>query len=95
MDSDTTVPEYTWYEMTFFTRWDSSGDCRVLCIDTPEDLARDLQNSLVSKTRNSPDLNTTDPFFLHIPVIDQVLLQYTNSVWRVRNPIRSIEKVCL
>jgi hypothetical protein len=94
-ESDTFLPEYKWYEMSFFTRWDSNGHGRVLCIDTPDDMPEALKRSLESGGGNSPELNPQDPYFLHIPVIDQVLLQYTISVWRVRNPIRNIEKVCL
>lgn len=30
--------DYIWYEMGFFTHWDHSGHCRMLCIDTPEKL---------------------------------------------------------
>jgi hypothetical protein len=80
---------YIWYEMGFFTRWDHSGHCRVICIDTPED----LQSGLEIFLRKHPPLNFSDPFAMHVPLIDQIILQYDLSVWRVRRPVRDIEKV--
>lgn len=78
---------YTWYEMGFFTCWDNSGRCRVLCIDTPEDLQSGLETVL------QESLNPRDPFAMHIPLLDQIVKLYDDSVWRVRDPVRDIEKV--
>jgi hypothetical protein len=90
-------PEYTqasksyiWYEMGFFTRWDYPGHCRVLCIDTPEKLQSGLKTVL---GKQSPPLELRDPFAMHVPLIDQIILLYDISVWRVRDPVREFEKV--
>lgn len=79
--------DYIWYEMGFFTHWDHSGHCRVLCIDTPENLPSDLQTAL----KGSP-FKRSDPFAMHIPLLDQIVRLYDHSVWRVRHPVRDIEK---
>jgi hypothetical protein len=81
---------YMWYEMGFFTRWDYSGNCRVLCIDTPEKLQSGLEAVL---RKQSPPLDPRDPFAMHVPLIDQIILLYDESVWRVRHPVRKFEKV--
>lgn len=78
---------YIWYEMGFFTHWDHSGHCRVLCIDTPEKLPSDLQTAL----KGSP-FKRGDPFAMHTPLLDQLVRLYDDSVWRVRHPVRDIEK---
>jgi hypothetical protein len=81
---------YIWYEMGFFTRWDYPGRCRVLCIDTPEELQSGLETALRSQ---SSLLELGDPFAMHAPLIDQIILLYDDSVWRVRDPVRKFEKV--
>ena len=80
---------YIWYEMGFFTGWDHLGCCRVLCIDTPKELQSGLGSVL---RKQSPPITFGDPFAMHVPLIDQIILQYDTSVWRVRNPVREIEK---
>jgi hypothetical protein len=88
-DSVNSAPYY-WYEMSFFTRWDYSGHCRVLCIGAPEE----LQSGLITVLRKqSSPFDFSDPFVLHVPLIDQIIVLYDHSVWSVRNPIRAIEKV--
>jgi hypothetical protein len=81
---------YLWYEMGFFTRWDNLGYCRVWCTDTPEELQSGLKTVL---RKQSPPLDFSDPFATHVPLIDQIILLYDISVWRVRDPVRKIEKV--
>src|SRR5436853_3289723 len=36
---------YNWFEMGIFTRWDE-GECKVLCVDTPDDLPQKLMVAL-------------------------------------------------
>jgi hypothetical protein len=80
---------YKWYEMGFFTRWDNSGHCRVMCIDTPARLRAELQKAL----QNLPTkVEFHDPFALHTHLLDQIILLYDLSVWRVRDPVRKVEK---
>ncbi|OCL13491.1 hypothetical protein AOQ84DRAFT_283021, partial [Glonium stellatum] len=75
--------DYRWYEMGFFTHWDHLGHCRIFCIDTPEKLPSDLQSVL-----NGPPFKCNNPFSMHIPLLDQIVRLYDDSVWRVRHPSR-------
>ncbi len=81
---------YAWFEMGFFTRWSSPGHCKVLCIDTPKELQSKL-NAVLRK--QSPRLDFSDPFAMHVPLIEQIILLYDLSVWRARHPVREIEQV--
>jgi hypothetical protein len=84
--------DYVWYEMGFFSSWRDGGrSCRITCIDTPPELRRGLEAAL--RTPSAAPVDFRDPFALHAPLIDQIILQYDMSVWRVRHPVRKIEKV--
>lgn len=78
---------YTWFEMGFFTHWDSSGKRRVLCIDTPDRFRTALVDLLHSK------LAPNDPFVLLKPLIDELVVLSDRSVWRVSHAVREVEKV--
>jgi hypothetical protein len=82
--------EYRWFEMSFFTRWDSSGLSQVLCVDAPSDFHRELQKLL---ERRSEPLDFRDPFAMHTNLVDQIAVHADISVWRVRDPVRVLEKV--
>lgn len=94
---------YEWFEMSVFTRWDSglsvpggSRKCRVLCIDTPHDCPERLKDALVKKTpsRSKTEIAQAraDPFALHSDLLDIMIIYSDISVWRVRDPIRLLEK---
>lgn len=86
---------YKWYEMGFFTHWKRGGCCRVMCIDTPERLQSGLRTSLQSRPSGPgiPEIpNFCDPFALHTDLLDQIIQLYDVSVWRVRDPVRKVEK---
>lgn len=74
--------------MGFFTHWDRFRSCRVLCVDTPEELQQGLKTILQKQP-----LNFGDPLSMHVPLIDRIIELYDISVWRLRDPIRQIEKV--
>jgi hypothetical protein len=81
---------YKWFEMSFFTRWDYPNTCQVLCVDTPPDLRSALKKFLEKQPQA---LNFRDPFAMHPPLVDQVIVYTDVSVWRVRDPVRLLEKV--
>jgi hypothetical protein len=89
--SDEARKGYVWYEMGFFTHWNREH-YRLLCVDTPMSLQLELKNVLQSQ---SAPLDLWDPFALYAPLIDQIIVLCDKSVWRIRNPIRDIEMVCL
>ncbi|KAK3497514.1 uncharacterized protein B0T23DRAFT_85886 [Neurospora hispaniola] len=85
---------YEWFEMSIFTRWDAPGKCRVLCIDTPPDCPERLKDALLKKKKSLslPEAAQADPFALHADLLDIIIVYSDISVWRVRDPIRLLEK---
>ncbi|KAK0624592.1 hypothetical protein B0T17DRAFT_557496 [Bombardia bombarda] len=81
--------DYVWFEMTIFTRWDYPDRCQILCIDTPFDLPTNLQNTL--QKRSAP-LAFRDPFAMHADLLDHMIVYSDISVWRLRDPVRRVEK---
>lgn len=82
--------EYIWFEMGFFTFWSKPDFCRILCIGTPPELQLALQADLMQR---NPGLEFKHPFGMFAPLIDQIVELYDDSVWRLRDPIRKIERV--
>jgi hypothetical protein len=83
--------DYKWFEMSFFTRWDPTSS-QVLCVDTPPDFPLELQKLLAKRTE---PLDCRDPFAMHACLVDQMIVYADVSVWRVRDPVRRLEKVRL
>jgi len=81
---------YRWFETTVFTRWDSSGACQVLCVDAPPDCPAGVLKALGTQTSG---LDFRDPFSMHSVLIDQLVAYSDISVWRIRDPVRTLEKV--
>ncbi|KAK2731030.1 hypothetical protein FQN57_003711 [Myotisia sp. PD_48] len=80
---------YTWYEMTFFTQWNHLGLCRVLCVNTPNQLQLGLSTNL----QNIPyQIQHNDPFALHTSLFSQITVLYDESIWKIRNLVRKFEK---
>jgi hypothetical protein len=89
--------DYQWYETTVFTRWDrgpspAANKCQVLVVDVPSDCPDKLLKVL-RKQGGSSSLNFRDPFALHSILIDQLAAYCDVSVWRIRDPVRHVEKV--
>jgi hypothetical protein len=80
---------YVWFELGIFTIWNEST-CRVLCVVTPDDLPIRLEEAL--NKRPSP-VEFRDPFAMHADLLDQIVLYYEISAWRVRDPVRKLEEV--
>lgn len=80
---------YLWHEMTFCSRWTPEG-CTVLCIGTPK-LFQDLLHDTLS--RMWPILPQSEPFSLHVPIVEAVVAMQDSSIWSVRDAVRSMEKV--
>jgi hypothetical protein len=89
-DKEKKGKDYTWFEMGIFTRWDDGAKCKVLCVDTPSDLPEKLEAALEKRPSH---LNFQDPFAMHTDLLDQIMVYYDISVWRVRDPVRVREKV--
>jgi hypothetical protein len=83
--------DYVWYEMTFFTRWDSSKTNQVFCIGAPLEISAALETSPVLPPPQNYELQ--DPFAMLRPLFDKVLKLCDNSTWRVTKLVRDIELV--
>jgi hypothetical protein len=90
--------DYRWFEMSFFTRWrrptgpgGEGAVAQVLCVHTPFDFPEELKKLL--ETDGRPPLDLRDPYALHPCLIDQAIVYADISVWRVRDPVRKLEKV--
>ena len=86
--------DYRWYEMGIFTIWEQKPDktghtSKVLCIDTPPK----LRSGLLKVLQKSSPPKLADPFAFFGPLFDQILYLYDESIWRVRDQVRAIEKV--
>lgn len=83
---------YNWFETTIFTRWDYPDKHQVLIVDTPSDFPEQLI-CLLQKASLSGQINFHDPLAMHTSLIDQIIVYSDISVWRIRDPVRQMEKV--
>ncbi|KAK0748327.1 hypothetical protein B0T21DRAFT_356331 [Apiosordaria backusii] len=81
---------YRWFETTVLTRWDYPNKHQVLIIDTPSD----FPDQLVRLLRNAspPKLIFHDPLAMHTSLVDQIIVYSDISVWRIRDPVRQLER---
>lgn len=79
---------YTWHEMTFCSRW-TSGRCAILCIGACPLFRELLQDALVQLEMK---LSSSEPYSLHVPLVEAVVALQEVSVWSVRDIVRGIEK---
>ncbi len=84
--------DYKWFEMSFFTRWDSPTTSQALCVDTPPDFPAELKKLLDNRLQS---VDFRDPFAMHANLVDQIVVYTDISVWRVRDPVRQLEKVSI
>ena len=82
-------PKYMWHEMGFFTRWLHSGSGSVVCFNVPAP----FQKSIIDALEFIPeDAIACDAYAFHTLIADEVVKLYDDSVWRIRNVIRKVEK---
>ncbi|KAK0668340.1 hypothetical protein QBC41DRAFT_322163 [Cercophora samala] len=82
---------YRWFETTVFTRWDYPDKHQVLIVDTPLDFPDQLI-CLLHKASASEKINFYDPLAMHTSLIDQIIVYSDISVWRIRDPVRQMER---
>jgi hypothetical protein len=75
--------------MTFLGRWEP-GCGLTICMDTPDSFRYFLERSLNDDTSI---IDLIDPFAPFVPLMDQVIVLYDQSVWSIRNLVRRLEKV--
>ncbi|ORY18334.1 hypothetical protein BCR34DRAFT_529167 [Clohesyomyces aquaticus] len=79
---------YVWHDMTFVSRWNPDR-CSVLCIGVPNSFQHLLNSTLLSMWSRIPP---SEPYSLHVPLIEAIVSMQDSSVWSVRDIVRSIEK---
>lgn len=79
---------YSWYEMTFFSRW-AFGHCTILCIGVSS-LFKGLLQAALSQLGMRP--LPLEPHLLHVPLVEAVVAMQDISVWAVRDIVRNVEK---
>lgn len=89
--SQTQAIHYVWFEMTFFSSW-TPTKCSMLCIGVPPGFVDVLETSI---SHISTGVIPSDPFSLHIPLIESMISLQNSSVWSIRDIVRSTEKVSL
>ncbi|KAK2735661.1 hypothetical protein FQN55_002172 [Onygenales sp. PD_40] len=75
------------YEFTFFTRWDSPRHYRILC------LGADIRSALLPHLQKSLEIsppNPTNPYAVHIPIIERLVRLHADSVASIYRTIRGI-----
>lgn len=83
--------DYKWYEMSFFTRWNSSETSRVLCIGAPSQMSARLETILTVSP--PPTFELQDPFAMLRPLFDEVIKLCDDNTWRMTKLVRTIELV--
>ena len=87
-----TKKNYVWFETAVFTLWEDGKTCKVLCVDAPPDLPRRLMEALWERPSS---LDFQDPFAMHTNLLDQIIVYYDILIWRIRDPIRKLERVSI
>ena len=81
-------PFYQWHELFFHTRWTPHSNS-VLCFDIP----RPIQAKIEERVSSLDSTDLPNLYALHVPVIEEVIQLYNDSVWALRDEIRRVEKV--
>ncbi|KAF2823660.1 hypothetical protein CC86DRAFT_408690 [Ophiobolus disseminans] len=79
---------YSWRKMTFWTRWNLK-QCSILCIGADRSF-RDLLQETLSRIWTL--LPHSQPYALHVPIVETIVTMQDLSVWSVRDFVRSVEQ---
>ncbi|OTA64104.1 hypothetical protein K449DRAFT_432618 [Hypoxylon sp. EC38] len=80
--------DYIWHEMGFFTQWSGVNSARVLCIGAPQS----VRIRLAAILARSPSPELRDPFAMLYPLLDEVIIECDDNIWRITKEVRKIEK---
>lgn len=74
--------------MGFFASWKSAGQLTLICFDLPT-----KSQSLIQSMMESHIVDALNPYSIFLPVSDELLRLYDDSVWSIRNHISQWEAV--
>lgn len=84
--------DYKWYEMSFFTRWNSAKTSRVLCIGASLQMSATLETMV--KESPPPTFESQDPLAMLKPLFDEIIKLCDENTWAVTKKVRAVELVC-
>ncbi|KAH7559372.1 hypothetical protein BM1_04309 [Bipolaris maydis] len=87
--------DYKWYEMSFFARWNSSSDRRVLCIGASPKMSATLETVLTVTSSPPPTFESQDPLAMLKPLFDEVIKLCDDNTWAVTKKVRDVELVAI
>ncbi len=82
--------DYVWHKLSIVTRWWPTGRNIVLSFNTPPALRMRFPAPLLD------DLNfesTHDPFWIHILLLEELVVLHDASIWSIRDVVRLTELV--
>lgn len=91
-DSGNQSAEYEWFKMGFATTWRAPDQHTVICFNASKWMKDILRQRLDSGT-TSEDLS--DPYWVHLILIECVVICYNKSIWNLRDKVRVYEEVCI
>lgn len=77
--------QHTWYSMDFYTYWTATGQCWIICSETPEDFPQRLMGDLEA---DGDSLDLMDPLVMHRFLFDRIVHLLDISVRRIRDQAR-------
>jgi hypothetical protein len=88
MEQQDTRP-YSWEQVVSFVSYDAHGNTLfVLCLDSPDSVRKALKKRLIAA-------KTSLSFEWHVIFLEVLRDRYDESVWSLRNCVRSAELVCI
>jgi hypothetical protein len=81
---------YLWHKMNIFSRWIPSTETTTLIVfDPPAPIKEKLPSPMFKVPAQG---NLGDPFWVYEGILDEVLLLHDQSVWMIRDQVRTFEK---
>ncbi|KAH7311652.1 hypothetical protein B0I35DRAFT_69019 [Stachybotrys elegans] len=81
--------DYRWYKINVFIRWLGPQQTTILLFDAPAGLEQRVPHELLAGL-SQEDLR--DPFWVYGHLVEEVVVQQSETVWDNRTRIRTIEK---
>lgn len=82
--------DYNWHKLNIFTIWHrTTRRTTVLVFDPPPSITATLPQLLL---KNPDGVDTRHPFWMYIPLVDEVIRLQHPAVWAIRNLVRTTEE---
>jgi len=81
--------EYEWFKMGFTTTWRAPDQNTVICFNASKWMKDILRQRLDSVTTSE---DFSDPYWVHLILIECVVICYNKSIWNLRDKVRVYEE---